>query len=262
MTDTWDPDVYARFAAERRQPFDDLLAMVQPVPGGQVVDVGCGSGELTSVLHETVGAATTVGIDSSASMLDKSQAFAALGLRFEQADLTAWAPEGPIDLVFANASLQWAGDHPGLLARYASWLTPTGQLAVQVPANFDHPTHVVADRVGQSFGVEPVDRFEAVLKPEHYAAVLDDLRFTQIDVRMQVYVHHLPSTASAIDWVAGSLLTEYRRQLDGDRYQEFLDRYRLALLDELGDPSGDQPYTHLFKRILFRAGGGRSTIER
>ena len=47
-TDTWDPDTYHRFQAERRQPFDDLLALVEPVPSGRVVDLGCGTGELTA----------------------------------------------------------------------------------------------------------------------------------------------------------------------------------------------------------------------
>jgi trans-aconitate methyltransferase len=35
----WDPAQYRRFEAERRQPFDDLLALCTPVPGGRVVDL-------------------------------------------------------------------------------------------------------------------------------------------------------------------------------------------------------------------------------
>ena len=60
-------------------------------------------------------------------------------------------------------------------------------------------------------------------------------------------------TASVIDWVQGSLLTQYRRQLDEATYDQFLAQYRRELLAELGDPAGDKPYTHLFNRILFRA---------
>ena len=63
--DTWDPGQYQRFAAERAAPFHDLLSLVRPVPGGRVVDLGCGSGELTAQLHRRLEAAATLGLDSS-----------------------------------------------------------------------------------------------------------------------------------------------------------------------------------------------------
>lgn len=253
-TDTWDPATYHRFRAERRQPFDDLLALVQPVPGGRVVDLGCGSGELTAALHQHVGGAETVGIDRSPNMLGQARTHATAGVRFEQGDLAAWTADEPVDVVFANASLQWVPDHPALLGRLTTQLTATGQLAVQVPANFGHPTHTVADRIGQGqFGMDPVARFEAILEPEEYAALLDGLGYAAIDARMQVYVHRLPSTSSVIEWVKGTLLTQYRKDLGDERYDEFLGQYRAELLAELGDPGGEQPYTFLFRRILFHA---------
>jgi trans-aconitate 2-methyltransferase len=256
-TDAWDPAIYHRFRAERRQPFDDLLALLRPVPGGSAADLGCGSGELTADLHRHLGARETVGVDSSAAMLRQAGSVSLPGVRFERADLATWVPSSPLDVLAANASLQWVGDHPALMARLAGLLGPSGQLAVQIPDNFDHPTHTVADRVGRAFGMEPVSRFEAVLAPEAYAGLLDRLGFADIHVRMQVYVHRLPNTASVIDWVRGTLLTEYRRALTDERYEEFLEHYRHELLDELGDPGGERPDTHLFKRILFRAHRGR-----
>ena len=38
--DGWNPEQYERFRAERRQPFDDLMALCSPVPGGRIVDLG------------------------------------------------------------------------------------------------------------------------------------------------------------------------------------------------------------------------------
>jgi len=60
--DSWSPTVYERFAAEREQPFWDLLALVEPTGGGVVIDLGCGSGELTRSLHERSGATKTVAL--------------------------------------------------------------------------------------------------------------------------------------------------------------------------------------------------------
>src|SRR4051794_15225684 len=99
-TDTWDPTQYARFAAGRRQPFDDLLALVHPVPGGTLVDLGCGTGELTVDAHRHVGAARSIGVDSSAAMLERVPVVD--GVHFVRGDLTTYEPPAPVDVLVAN----------------------------------------------------------------------------------------------------------------------------------------------------------------
>jgi trans-aconitate 2-methyltransferase len=148
VTDPWDPEQYRRFAAERRQPFDDLKGLCMPIVGGKIVDLGCGTGELTAELHRDMRATSTLGIDRSEAMLAEaaSRASDVPGLSFERADLGEWHGTG-FDLVFANASLHWAPDHPSLLARLRFSLAPGGQLAFQVPATFGHPSHVLAAEV-------------------------------------------------------------------------------------------------------------------
>ena len=69
MSSDWDPAQYARFRAERQQPFFDLLDLVRPIPGGRAVDLGCGTGELTRHVHERSAAAATLGVDRSQAML-------------------------------------------------------------------------------------------------------------------------------------------------------------------------------------------------
>src|SRR5436309_1061495 len=145
--DSWDPAQYARFQAERAQPFNDLLALVRREPGMRVVDLGCGTGELTRDLHRELEAQQTVGIDSSDAMLAKARPLAGDGLSFEPGDIATFAPVATWDLVFSNAALHWIPDHHALLARLTAALAPDGQLAVQVPANHDHPSHVVAEAV-------------------------------------------------------------------------------------------------------------------
>jgi trans-aconitate 2-methyltransferase len=146
----WDPAQYERFKDERSRPFFDLLALVQPAPGGHVVDLGCGTGELTRVLHARVNAGQTLGIDLSPEMLARSAPFAGEGVRFERGDIAAFAPSTPYDIVFSNAALHWVPDHAALLRRLSSGLRPGGQLAVQVPANHDHLSHWVARAVAES----------------------------------------------------------------------------------------------------------------
>jgi trans-aconitate 2-methyltransferase len=251
----WNPDQYERFHAERRQPFDDLVALCTPVPGGRVVDLGCGTGGLTAELHVRMQAAETVGVDSSPAMLERARAahHDVLGLSFTAGSIEAWLGHG-LDLVFANASLQWVDDHLNLLARMRTALAPGGQLAFQVPANFRHPSHVLALQVANEAPFidaleddAPVDRGRFVLSPEIYADLLYELGAKQQVVRMQVYGHELSSTADVVEWVQGTLLTPYRTRLSPELFAAFVERYRERLLEELGDR---EPYFYGFRRIL------------
>ena len=60
----WNPAQYERFRDERARPFFDLLDLVQPRPEMRVVDLGCGTGELTRELHRRLSARETIGIDN------------------------------------------------------------------------------------------------------------------------------------------------------------------------------------------------------
>ena len=260
VADTWNPTQYERFAAERRQPFDELLALVQPVPGGRVVDLGCGSGELTVDLHRHTRAASTLGVDSSPAMLAKAPGFARperpsereAGVTFELGDLTTWWAPTPVDVVLANAALQWVPDHETLLAHLAAQLAPGGQLAVQVPCNHDHPSHTVSAAVAaELLDDPPADPVaENVLLPAHYAEVLHGLGFEEQHVRMQVFGHVLESAAEVVEWTKGTSLTRFTPVLSADGFDELVDRYRTRLVAELGDA---RPYFYAFKRILFWA---------
>jgi trans-aconitate 2-methyltransferase len=250
--DTWQPDQYRRFQAERDQPFLDLLSLVDGdgAAGGDLVDLGCGDGRLTALAHQQLGTDSALGIDSSPAML--ADAPTVDGLTFEQGDLASFERAASYDVVLANAALHWVPDHEAVLARWVRSLRPGGQLAVQLPANADHPSHTVLAEVTQELGIEaePDPVAVNVLRPEEYAAVLDELGATEQHVRLQVYAHRLASSAEVVEWVKGTTLTRVRRVTDDAAYEVFLARYAERLLATIGDRA---PYTYLFKRILFRA---------
>jgi trans-aconitate 2-methyltransferase len=255
MADVWDPVQYDRFRDERREPFTDLLALVRPQPGMRVVDLGCGTGELTRTLHGRLAARETLGIDSSPAMLARAEALAGDGLRFMQGDIADFAPAREFDLVFSNAALHWVPDHPALFARLTGALVEGGQLAVHVPANFDHPSHRVASEVAAEApfrdalgGWQPPE--SRVLAPEAYASLLARLGFGEQHVRLQVYGHRLAAPEEIVEWVKATLLTDYRRRLPPELYDRFVTRYREQLLGRV-EPS--RPHFFAFKRILMWA---------
>ena len=229
----WNPEQYERFKSERAQPFWDLVALIDPQPRMRVADLGCGTGELTRALHEKLGARETIGIDSSETMLAKAPT--AAGLKFRKESIESFSESG-FDLIFSNAALHWIPDHQSLFAR----LAPLGrQIAVQMPANDDHPSHAVAAEVAGELGMLPKPTH--VLPPERYAQLLHDLGFRKQHVRLQVYGHVLPSSEDVIEWVKGTLLTFYERE------PRFMERYRERLLARIGV---QRPYFYTYKRLL------------
>ena len=70
----WNPEQYHKFQSERSAPFYDLLKLVEIRPQIKAIDLGCGTGELTRVLADTLPESDVTGLDSSLQMLDAARA--------------------------------------------------------------------------------------------------------------------------------------------------------------------------------------------
>lgn len=139
----WDPGTYHRFRGHRLRPALDLLNRVGPLPKGDVIDLGCGAGDVAPDLHLrfcTTSGARLIGVDTSPAMLEKA---GALGVydRLDSGDIALWAPHEPPALIFSNAALHWVDDHEPLLGRLVGTLAKGGTLAVQVPHQNNAPSH-------------------------------------------------------------------------------------------------------------------------
>jgi len=253
VADTWSPAQYDKFQREREQPFADLLAMIQPATGMRIVDLGCGTGRLTRALHERLHAWETIGIDRSARMLDETRKQSLPhGLHFETGTIEEFpGARGDFDLIFSNAAYHWVPDHDSLLARLTAALKPGGQLAFQVPAQHDQPSHRVAEELTE---VEPFTtafdgwhRPQPVLPPTEYARLLYRLGFAEPVVHHVIYPHVLAGRDEVVEWMKGTLLTEYEKHLPADVYGRFVDEYRTRLVRRLPD---ERPFFFPFSRIL------------
>jgi SAM-dependent methyltransferase len=116
-----------------------------PQPGERVLDLGCGTGELSAYIHSL--GASVVGIDGDAGMIARaneryaaeaavqtSAGSAIATLRFEQADGQAFsfAVEPPFDAVFSNAALHWMTKPSDVIACVQRALRPGGRFVAEM----------------------------------------------------------------------------------------------------------------------------------
>lgn len=245
------PDRYEQFKKERYAPFDDLVALIRVRPGLRVIDLGCGTGELTARLAGLLPESDVLGIDSSPEMLAKTAEWARPGLRFEERRVEDVA--GAWDLVFSHAVIQWLEDHRSLVPRLLSLVAPGGQLAVQLPSNFSHPTHLLYDETAHEepfwSGLGRWERSWPVLSIDQYADLLYANGGEEITVFEKVYPHVLADADALADWMEGTALVPYRERLSDDLYARFVARYRERLRERF--PSS--PVFFGFRRTLFAA---------
>jgi len=223
----WDPAVYHRFGNERSRPFFDLAGRIGAEKPRSVVDLGCGPGELTATLAARWPEARVTGLDSSPEMIAKARSLDTT-VEFAVADLREWQPGPETDVVITNAALQWVEGHEALIARWARALPSGAWFAMQVPGNFDAPSHRAlraiarsapyADTVGEIVREAPVD------DPTGYAALLTAAG-AAVDAWETTYVHLLPEVAGAdhpvLRWMEGTALRPVRAALDDAAWHDF-----------------------------------------
>jgi trans-aconitate 2-methyltransferase len=245
----WDPERYEQFRKERYAPFEDLLGLLEVRSGLQVVDLGCGTGELTERLAEHLPESDVLGIDASEEMLERATPLTRDGLRFELGAIESTG--GKWDLVFSNAAIQWVDDHDALIPKLMSLVTDGGRLVVQLPSNQGHPTHTLLRDIAAdpefSGALGGWNRKFPVLSVEQYAESLHAHGGSRITIFEKVYPHILPDADALVDWMSGTAMVPYMDRLSISLQNNFVARYRESLFRLW--PGG--PIFFGFKRILF-----------
>ena len=227
---TWDPDRYLAYADERGRPFVDLLARVPADSPGEVVDLGCGAGNLTGMLAERWPEAHVVGLDSSPGMIEAARGLGQ-GVDYDVADLRDWQADRPVDVLVSNATLQWVPGHLELLPSLVGAVAPGGWLAFQVPGNFDEPSHTIRRDLAAE---APYVMFtEGVAVPDsHDPAVYYDALAAAgctVDAWETTYLHVLSGPDPVFTWVSGTGARPTLQALPDDLRVSFESEYRSRL---------------------------------
>ena len=227
----WDPNKYLQFESHRTRPVGELLARVPLAAPSLVADLGCGPGNSTAVLAERWPEARIIGIDNSSEMIERARS-AVPHAEWLLADISNWQPAQPVDVVFANASLQWVPQPEAVLRRLFSFVAPGGAFAFQIPANQEGPPHTLIDDALRELNLDRyIDRERLsryVLSPRAYFRILAS-EAAAIDIWDTDYLQVLEGEDAVLSWVKGTALVPILTNLSATDAERFLESLALRL---------------------------------
>jgi len=243
VAEKWNPEQYDKLSEYRARPWAELMSRVGASRAEIVVDLGCGSGGHTLDLAARWPDARIIGVDNSGEMLDQARRNdSGEKVEWVRADVESWDPAGlgaPIDVVVANSLLQWVPSHMRLIPGWIAALAPGGWFAMQVPGNFNAPSHTllreVAAKSPRAAELLPrLGRSEAVSEPAVYSFLLAGLG-CDVDTWETTYQHVFEPGAfegePVLEWTKGTALLPVFEVLEGEGERaDFVAAYGKALL--------------------------------
>jgi trans-aconitate 2-methyltransferase len=245
----WNPDVYNKFKEERYQPFYDLISHIHGKQDMHVIDLGCGTGELTAILADRFAPRKVLGIDSSAEMLVKAPqqnniSFVQRSVEEQMERDEQW------DLVVANASLQWVDDHQALFPAIIAKLRKGGQLAVQMPSQKENLLNRILHQLVQeppfSEALDGWIRHSPVLSLDDYTDLFFSNGAEDIVIYQKVYPIVSRSFNELYEFISGSALVPYMERLK----EPVRSQFETAFKQRISQHFTSSPSVYPFKRII------------
>ena len=248
----WNPDQYHLYSDHRLRPAMDLLSQVQLVKPLVIYDLGCGSGNVTALLSKKWNESIVVGVDSSDEMLAKAKEDYP-AIEWQKSDISAFNPSSAGHLIFSNAALHWLDDHETLLPSLLKRLIPGGVLAVQMPNNFQAPSHQLLYDLAQSdrwqSKVGHLVRPAPVHKLEWYYDLLSPM-VANLNLWETSYFQVLEGKNAVLEWTRGTALRPFLAALSGEEERHsFEEEYASRLMEAYPhqeDGSTLYPFSRLF----------------
>jgi trans-aconitate 2-methyltransferase len=127
----WDAATYERLSAPLTAMGADVLDRLVLRGDETVLDAGCGTGNVTRLLHERLPRGRVIAVDAAPSMVEQARALLPAEVAVRQADLLELELTEPVDAVLSTATFHWIADHERLFANLHALLLPGGPLVAQ-----------------------------------------------------------------------------------------------------------------------------------
>lgn len=210
-TMVWNPQQYLKFSGHRLRPAVDLLMRIPDFPVRSVADLGAGAGNVTRLISERWPEAAVVAIEGSAEMVGAGKK-AAPNIEWMHQDLSSWQPARKFDVIYSNAALHWLPGHDRLFPLLMQSVERGGILAVQMPRNFEAPSHLlIAETALNGPWRSQLERLVTpppVSEPGFYHGLLAPLS-ANIDIWETEYLQVLEGENPVKEWTKGTWLTRY-----------------------------------------------------
>ncbi len=251
----WDPELYLKFDRERTQPAIDLAARIEVAKPRRIIDLGCGPGNSTAVLHSRWPTAELTGLDSDEEMLlTARQSYPTV--HWVQGDAGAWQSPAEFDIVFSNALLQWLPDNAAVIASWFKAVKIGGALAIQIPVNFKSRVHQhileVADDPRWKDTTVSARRALYASEPGDYYDFLARLT-SRFDLWVTEYCHVLAGPEKIVDWMRGTGLRPFLSVLPSDVERRMFEAKFLEKVAASYPPQQDGKVIFPFRRLFFVA---------
>jgi trans-aconitate 2-methyltransferase len=139
----WDAQGYQSRHSYVFKHGEGLVELLDPKPGERILDLGCGSGQLTARI--AAAGADVVGVDLSPDMIAQARANYP-HIEFNVGDAAAFELDQPVDAVFSNAVLHWVLDAAGAAACVARALKVGGRFVMEMGGKGNTRTLLAAVR--------------------------------------------------------------------------------------------------------------------
>lgn len=247
----WNPEKYNQFKNIRYQPFFDLMKLVVGEDLKNGVDIGCGTGEQTSILAENFTHTTFLGIDSSSEMLSVSKELEHDRLKFLLCSVESFiTADSKWDLLFSNAALQWLDNHDKIFPQLLAKLNQGGQFAVQMPSQTENILNKILLEMAQerpfSDMLKNWKRESPVLSIDAYAQILFESGLENIQIVQKVYPIIADDSDQLFDFISGSSLIPYMERLSESERKIFTAEYKNRIQANFKS----FPAIYGFKRLL------------
>ena len=229
----WNADLYEGKHSFVWRHGADLIELLAPRPGERILDLGCGTGQLTARI---AGAgADVVGIDNAPSMIEQARKNYPR-LTFEVADARDFHFPEPFDAVFSNAALHWIKEPSSVLASIARSLKPGGRLVAELGAKGNVESIVSALRQALN-GVEAFSN--AGRDPWYFPTIGEYSTLLEQHGLSVTYAHHfarptpLEGGAKGLSRWLEMFAFDFLQDLPGGKRREAVQRVEKALRPRL-----------------------------
>lgn len=255
MSYVWNASKYKSSSKLQKNVGEELLKYVQISEGDYILDAGCGVGNFTVKIASKAPKGHVIGIDSSASMINKcieaTENTDISNVEFINISLVDISYVNKFNIIFSNSVLHWVKDIEGALHAFSKALKPGGHIALQFPLlNESHPLIYLTNRVIEKLELNDYydnwDNPWYVTDEEKFKSNLNNAGFNNVKVSKKESSFRFDSVKEAYDFFDSVGLKLFLDNLPEEKKSLFVKEFNKYLQES----SVDRKIEFNFERIF------------